>query len=354
LFFYGISSFCYRIYITLRISLFVATRFFFIGVLIALWALVGFLALPLTRLVRRVMSDADLYRLRGRILTRTLITAGGFLLFAALVPFPSFTTGEGILWPGDHAQIRSGAEGYIREIAAVPGSVVKPGQILIRCENSELVFRERLLMAERRECEARYRNAFATNRNEERILREEIARIDKALAKAREELAALDIYSSAAGILLLPQGGDLPGRFVKRGDPLGFVVDSAKVNVRAVVSQDDVDRVRNNFRAVKLRLAEAPAVEISSELLREVPAASSNLPSFALSLEGGGSIALDPKGDKNPKSFENYFHFELRIPEQAAQRIGERVYVRFEHDPESLLHRGYRMVRNLFLRTFDI
>jgi putative peptide zinc metalloprotease protein len=231
---------------------------------------------------------------------------------------------------------------------------VKPGQLLLRCENSELVFQERLLQAQRRECEARYRNAFVKDRNEERILREEMARIDEAIKKAREELAALEVRSPAAGILMLPQAKDMPGRFVKRGEALGYVVDYGKVTVRVVVPQADVDRVRNNVRAVKLRLAEAPSVDLASGIIREVPAASSHLPSLALSLQGGGAIALDPTASDNAKSYENYFQFDLRLPAGTAVRIGERVYVRFEHDPETLARRGYRTVRHLFLRTFDL
>ncbi|MCK9362415.1 MAG: efflux RND transporter periplasmic adaptor subunit [Syntrophales bacterium] len=354
LFVYGVSSFCYRLYITLRIALFVAGRFFLIGILIALWAIAGLLLGPLARAGRLIMANRALYKLRGRILAIFLITVGGLLLFATAISFPSFTTAEGILWPGDQSQLRSGAEGFIREIVAVPGNQVKPGQILIRCENSDLVFQVRLLEAERMELEARYRSAFVRDRNEERILKEEIAHIQEKIAEAREELAALDVRSPAAGILFLPQAGDMPGRFVKRGDALGYVIDYSKINVRVVIPQADVDRVRSNVRSVKLRLAEAPSVEIASELIREVPAASSNLPSFALSLQGGGAIALDPEAGNVPKSFENYFHFDLRMPVRTALRIGERVYVRFEHDPESLMRRGYRAIRHLFLRTFDI
>jgi len=354
LFLYGVSSFFYRVYITLRIAIFVAGRFFFIGVLIALWALVGLMAVPLVRVIRQVLSQPSLYRLRGRIATLAVIAAAGLLLALTAVPLPSFTTAEGVLWPGDQAQVRTGAESLIREIVARPGTRVKPGQLLIRCENSDLVFQMRFLQAQRRECEARYRNAFATDRNKERILREEMARIDEAIAKAKQELAALDVRSPAAGVLMLPQAGDLPGRFVKRGEALGYVVDYGKVNVRVVVPQTDVDRVRNNVRSVRLRLAEAPSLDRASEIIREVPAASSHLPSMALSLQGGGAIALDPTAQESAKSFENYFQFELRLPEGTAMRIGERVYARFEHDPETLARKGYRTIRHLFLRTFDL
>jgi len=353
LFLYGVASFFYRIYITLQIAFFVAARFFFVGILIALWAVGGLLILPLARVTRLILSRRELYRLRGRILALGLVAAGGLGFLVAAISLPSFTTAEGVLWPGDQAQIRTGAKGFVREILAAPGSRVRQGQPLIRCENNDLLSQVRVLEAERRESVARHRVAFVKDRNEERIFREEIARIDVALAKAREELAALTVRSPGGGVFLLPQAENLPGRFLKRGEALGFVVDYARVHVRVVIPQADVDRVRSNVRSVRIRLAEALSAEIPSAVLREVPAASSDLPSPALSLQGGGSIALDPRGGK-AQSFENFFHFDLRAPAAAGERIGERVYVRFEHDPESLARRWYRTVRHLFLRTFDV
>ena len=66
---YGLASFAYRIYITFKIALFVAGKFFFVGVVIAFWAIVGLLVVPLVRMVRTVVNNRELYRRRGRILT---------------------------------------------------------------------------------------------------------------------------------------------------------------------------------------------------------------------------------------------------------------------------------------------
>ena len=162
------------------------------------------------------------------------------------------------------------------------------------------------------------------------------------------------IRSPADGIFILPGPEDLPDRFVRRGAPLGYVIDFSKVTVRAVVPQHDVDRVRTETRMVVARLAETISQEFPAIIKREVPAASSNLPSLALSLEGGGTLALDPREKEELKAFEKLFQFEILVSGYTLKTIGERVFVRFEHDPEPLAFRWYRGVRRILLSKFNV
>jgi putative peptide zinc metalloprotease protein len=351
--FYGVASFFYRIYITLKIALFIAGRFFFVGVVIALWAIVGLLVVPLVRTVRTVVNNRDLYRRRWRILAFGLLAAAVVGIAVTAVPLPSYTVAEGVIWPADQARIHALVDGEIREVLAKPGARVKKGDPLIRCENPELVSRVHALESELRGYAARQRAALVRDRTTERMVREEIARISKELGEARGQVASLTIRSPIDGEVVLPRSEDLPGRFLRRGEPVGYVVDYSGVVVRVVVPQEEADRVRTDVRAVMARPAGDLSRIIPSELVREVPAASSDLPSFALSLKGGGAFALDPRDMERPRSFEHLFHFELRLGDTSGTRIGERVYVRFEHAPESLAERWYRIIRSIFLKRFE-
>lgn len=350
---YGLASFAYRIYITFKIALFVAGKFFFVGVVIAFWAIVGLLVVPLVRMVRTVVNNRELYRRRGRILTVGLLTAAIAGFAVAGVSLPSFTVAEGVIWPADQARIHARVDGEIREVLAKPGVPVKRGDPLLRCENPELVSRMQGLEAERRGYAARQRAALTRDRTAERMVQEEIARVEKELAEAREQVASLVIRSPIGGEVLLPRSEDMPGRFLRRGEAVGYVVDYSGVAVRVVIPQDEADRVRTDVRAVQARPAGDLSRIIPSELVREIPAASSDLPSFALSLKGGGVFALDPRDMERPRSFEHLFHFEVRLRDTSGTRIGERIYVRFEHTPESLAQRWYREIRGIFLKRLE-
>ena len=131
-------------------------------------------------------------------------------------------------------------------------------------------------------------------------------------------------------------------------------MDFSKVTARIVVPQRSIDRVRRKTRMVVARLAESVSQKFPAVVKREVPAASSDLPSLALSLEGGGTLALDPREKGEPKTFEKLFHFEILISGLTPKTIGERVFVRFEHDPEPLAYRLYRSIRRTLLGKFGV
>ena len=95
-----------------------------------------------------------------------------------------------------------------------------------------------------------------------------------------------------------------------------------------------------------------PRVGVAVE--REVPAASSQLPSAALSTQGGGDIALDPTTESG-QALESFFQFELSLDQLVGvDSLGERAYVRFDHGSEPLAGRIYRSLRQLFLRQFHV
>ena len=66
----------------------------------------------------------------------------------------------------------------------------------------------------------------------------------------------MTIRSPADGTFVVPQIQDLPGQFIKQGTQVGYVLDLAALTVRVVVSQDDIDLVRQRLHGVEVRLAE--------------------------------------------------------------------------------------------------
>lgn len=351
---YGIASFAYRVFIMVRIAMFVAGKFFVIGVALAIWGFFSMLIMPLYKVLRYAFTDSAVQRKRGRILSVIGILAGVLVLTVFIVPVPSFTVTEGVLWPPENSQVYANTDGFVTRVIASSGDRVTRGTPLLVCENSELDAEVKVLEAHLREFEARQRLSVTKDRTEAEILIDEIGRIKAEMARKIGEKEGLLIRSSSDGIFLLPDPESLPGRFVRRGMELGYVVDFSKVTARVVVSQSSIDRVRNETRRVVARLAESIGREFPAVVKRIVPLASSDLPSLALSLEGGGTLALDPRESAAPKAFEKLFHFEIVISGADLKTIGERVFVRFEHKPEPLAYRLYRNVRRILLSRFSV
>jgi putative peptide zinc metalloprotease protein len=330
--FYALASFVYRIFITIRIALFVAGKFFIIGVVIAAWGIFSMTILPLTKVVHSIITDVRIRRKRVRIILSCIALS----------------------WVPEESRIHAGTEGFILEVVASPGKKVHSGDLLVKCDNADLTARVKILEASLGELDARYRLSLLSDRTETEILRDEIKRVEAELSQTHERLEGLMVRSASDGIFIMPDSQDMPGRFVSRGAPLGYVADFSHAVIRAVVNQDVVDRIRNRTIKVEARLAEDIEETIPAVIVREIPAASSELPSLALSLEGGGTIALDPREKEEAKAFEKFFQFEIALYGTAAGSVGERVFIRFEHGPEPLAYRWYRSIRGLLLKRFDV
>ena len=350
---YGVASFIYRIFIMTAITLFIAGKYFVAGILIALWTLISFIVLPLNKLVRHLLSDSLMQRYRVRSLLAGGVTTVLVLAVVTGVRIPSFTVAEGVVYVPIESQVNAGADGFVARFLATPDSLVRRGEPLILCEARKLDKEVNVLKGNLGEVEARYQVSRVTDRAAAEILRDEIAKSRAELNRARERVSGLLIRSPADGVFLLPLAEDLPGRYVKKGAPLGYVVDFSRAVVRIVVDQDDVELIRNRTRRIEARLAGNLAAVIPAKVVREVPAASNELPSMALSVGGGGSIALDPNESRKQQSFKKNFLFDVELTGITLTRVGERAFVRFDHIPETLAMKWYRNIRRVLIKRFD-
>ncbi|MCU0869853.1 MAG: hypothetical protein MUF30_09675 [Burkholderiales bacterium] len=353
--FYAIASFVYRTSITFAIVLFIATQYFVIGVLLAIWAGFSSLVLPLAKGLWHLIAGKSLRRHR----TRALAVAGSVFTaiaaFAFLAPFPLWTRTEGVLWVPEQAVLRAGAEGFVVGLAQAPGAVVPKGAVLMRLEDPLLAPMEKLEMARLEELRLKLRALEVGDRVQAQIVREEMQYTERELERIRERLAGLTVRSPIDGRFVVSNPGDLPQRFVRKGEQMGFVAPPHERLVRVIVAQDDVDFVRSRTERIEVKLAGRVAHTLPATLLREVPAASGELPSVALSERGGGTVALDPRVSDRAVAMEPLFHFELRLPEGAeGTHIGARAYVRFDHGSEPLATQAFRAARRLFLRRFSL
>ena len=352
---YGIAAFLYRMFILFVIITFIAGKFFFIGVLLAIWALATQVFTPIGKNIGFLLNSPKLRRQRGRALaTSTLVVlAVGGLLFAA--PAPSWTRAEGVVWLPDESQLRAGTDGFVSRVLVPADSTVTRGQPLIEAEDPFLRARVRLLEAQLKELRAQYDAAISEDRVQAAIVREEMAAVNGDLARTRERLASLIFRSPADGRFVVPNAGDLPGRFVRKGQLVAYVVAPSDLTARVVVDQDAISLVRERTRAVEVMLAEWGADPVPAEVVRRVPGASTRLPTAALGSSGGGKFAVDPRDSQGVTTLSKVFQLELALPpEVRSPYLGARVYVRFDHGYEPVGFQIYRALRQLLLRRFDV
>ncbi|MGH8765477.1 MAG: hypothetical protein ACRET8_07145, partial [Burkholderiales bacterium] len=355
MFVYGLGSFVYRIFITFVITLFIAGKFFVIGVVLALWAVATQVLMPVAKGISFLVASPGLRRERGRALGAGIGLALAAVLLLFALPVPSWTRAEGVIWTPEESQLRAGADCFIERVLTPAGSEVRRGQPVIQAEEPFLETRVAILAAQLEELEAKYDAMLPTDRVQAAMVREQIVAARASLRRGRERQAELILRSPSDGRFVVPNAEDLPGRYVKKGQLVGYVVEPRELTARVALLQDDIAMVRQSTRSVEVMLAGWGSEPVPARIRREVPGASLQLPTAALGSAGGGPIAVDPRDKQGVTTLRQVFQLELSLPaDMRSEYLGERVFVRFNHGFEPAGFQLYRAFRRLLLRQFNV
>ena len=353
--FYGPAAFVYRTVVMIAISLFIAGEFFFVGALLAIWGATTMFVLPIAKGLKYVLWNVEIQRQRLRAL---LVTFGGlalFMLLVLIVPMPLRSHAEGIVWVPQDAEVRAGGDGFVQRLMVAPNTIVAAGDLLLVMRDPELEA-DAVQRGERiRRLEVQYASQMFDQRLQAAVVAQDLARERVGLARTEERLGELLLSAKTAGRLRLARAEDLPERYVKNGELLGYILSVPPRVVRAVVSQDDIALVRDHLAGVEVKIADRLDESYSARVLREVPGGQDQLPARALSLEGGGTHGTDPRDPQGLRSLERLFQLDLELPDSVGElQLGTRVHVRFRHQSEPLASQWGRRLRQLFLSRFNV
>lgn len=350
---YSCSAYIYRLFVMVAISLFVASQYFVVGVLLAFWSVWTSLFSPIIKMVSKPMTDPQMRAKRTRIFTVSSLFLACVAAGLFLVPLPYKTYSQGVLYVPQEAFVRVSVSGFVDQLLVEDGGQVSSNQSVITMRAPDLLSQVKVLSAQVHEARTRYK-ASVGDRSGSDILLQELRFIEKELQRANERLSGLTLKATGSGELVIPNRDGIVDRYYRRGEVLGYVVDYKNLPLTVMISEDDIDRVRNQTRGVSFRFASQPDIEYTGSILRQVPASTQQLPSAILTIEGGGSIALDPNRENELQSYQSYFRIELDSSNALKKRFDERVHVLFVHDPEPIIWRWVRNVRRVFLRQFDV
>jgi len=352
---YGLASFIYRMLISFTIILFVAGKFFFMGVIFALWAGFSMIILPIYKQLKFLLTSPVIQRQRLRAITTSFGLVTTLLSVLFLFPVSLSSYAEGVVWLPEQAKVRAQTEGFVLKVHAKPFSKVEKGDVLLELEDQMLISRQQILNYRIDELKAQYKAAWMEDQVHAQILKEQIDVAKVELSQIVDLIDELVLRSPSDGQFVAPHAEDLMGSFLNKGDLAAYIVNYPMTTIRTVVTQDDIGLVRDLTQSVQVRLAGNTKIFYDAKIIREVPAASDMLPSPALGYMGGGLIPVDPTSAEGDKAYEPVFQFELEFPAEANARfLGERVYVRFDFGSEPLAWQWFRLARKLFLRQFSV
>lgn len=332
---YGIASACYRLVVSLAIALYVAGRFFFLGILLAIWFLLYQVIRPY---LKALLAAVPLARNQGKALRlasvfTTITVLVPLLLW--LVPVQQSTTAYGIVMPPETSLIRAQSSGFIDTFPASNGVDIRSGEAVVNLRNEEFGFLERQQAARLTELEAEFRLALVNKTADLERLKKEVQYAEKQLGQTRIDIRDLAITSPANGRFLLISKQNHPGRWIERGTVLGVVASADEWTARVMVPQASIDLLHLPPRKILAMTFSAPGQPRRAVLDGQIPRGTMILPQKSLGTANGGPIPVDISDASGLKLLEPMFQVNVLLPE-ASYHAGQTVLVWFLHDKEPI------------------
>ncbi len=371
---YGATSAVYRLYISIRILLFLNSRLpealFIIVPILALSGIVGWLLVPVGRFLYYLATSEELVRNRPRAVGTTAAVALILIVALGVLRLPDHRRVEGIVEPEGLALIHAGTDGFVTDYLPSQTKVVSPASssqpeggtpstqpALVQAMNPALEAERRSLAAERRVLEVRRQQAVLKEVAAAQILDEQLAALDEKIARVQQQLSFLHLTAPSSGMWVSPEIEFTKGKFVRRGESLGVVANLDDLLVRATAGQNVAALlIEQAATEVEIRANGRPDPTVTGTIERIFPAGQEQLPSQALGYAVGGWMAVDVRDPSGTKTAEKFFEIRIRphLEEPDQWRAGQRVVVRVTLRPKPLAAQVYHYGRQLFQRRFHI
>jgi putative peptide zinc metalloprotease protein len=352
---YSLLSLTYRLGILWFIISVVTDKFFYMGLVLASWVVTLQILQPIYKAFNYLLVSPALRKKRHRALAASSLVTLALVALLGFMPIPSYTLSQGVVWQPDEVRLRAEHDGFVKTLMVENNQAVNLGTPLLELHDPFLQSEARIAQARMQELEARYRASRASNQLQASIVHEELRVAESELEFIREKAAAMSVDAFKSGELVLLDADDLPGRFLRKGDLLGYIIDDEQPTIRMAVSQDHIGQLRQMVTNIKVRFASVPAREFDARILRQAPEATNRLPSAALATTGGGPFIVTADSDNQMETQEKVFLVDLEPDFQGHDiPLGTRAYVRVNHGSEALASQWYRRLRQVFLRQFNV
>lgn len=356
---YGVASTIYRVFICTAILMFVAEKFFLVGVILALVAVITWVGVPLVNFLRYLFTNRELARTRARALLTTAVFLLAIFFAIGVIKFPDHLRAEGIVEPMHIAIVYAGESGFVENVLPSGTEVSLGNQILVESTNRDLATDEIIFMADRKQLEIERRIARREEQASVQIYTQKIEFKNDQIKKIRKQLANLKIRAPFDGVWLSPNTDSMKGRYLQRGDPVGMLADFQQLRIRASAGQRIVGPIQVEGQLeVEIRVKGRPDLELTGHIEEIFQAGTTQLFSPAQGFQAGGAVQTATDDPKGMKSAENFFEIRI-IPDQAAAKKvrllnGQRVVIRFKLKSKPLMVQWWHSLLQMVQQRFHI
>jgi putative peptide zinc metalloprotease protein len=358
---YAIASTVYRIFISIRILLFMNRRLpeelFILVPLLAFSAFIAWILVPLGRFIGFLVTGAELARNRLRAIGSTVGALVFIITLVGFVPMPDYCRVEGIVEPVRFAIVHAESDGFVKGFLPSESKASPDGPSLVTAVNPELDAEKKGLIAERHGLEVKWQIAEMQETAAAQIIDEQIDALDEKIARIESELAALNLGAPFEGTWISPDIEHFKDVYLHRGERIGFVGSLNDVIVRSTAGQNVAAMlIEQADRQVEIRVKGRPESELAGEIEKIFPAGLDLLPSKALGYPVGGAMPIRTGDPNHIRAAEKFFEIRIKPALSGSDRLltGQRVVARIRVSPKPLICQWWQSARQLFQRRFHI
>lgn len=358
---YGIASTGYRIFICIRILLFMNNRLpeqlFIIVPFLATAAIIAWVFVPFGKFLHYLFAGAELTRNRFRAVASTLGTFCLVIVIIGLIRLPDHWRVEGVVEPVKLAIVHTETDGFVVDFLPSDTEVSPDGPPLIKAANPKLEAEKKILVAERRGLQVKRRIAELHEIAAAQILDEQIEALDEKIARLEHQISKLNLDTPISGQWVAPDIEHSKGMHLRWGEKVGYVASLNEVLIRATAGQNVAAMlIEQADKKVEMRVKGRPEAFLTGEIEQIFPAGQELLPSVALGYAGGGAMPTQTEDQLGTRAAEKFFEIRIKPNSDSSVRLltGQRVVVRIRMSSKPLVIQWWQSARQLFQRRFRI
>ena len=358
---YGIASTAYRVFICIRILLFLNDRLpeelFILVPFFAFSAIIAWVLVPIGKFIRYLATSGELTKTRGRAVASTLGTLALMTICLGVLPVPDHCRAEGVVEPVDLAIVHAESDGFVTEFLPSDQVVGPGGSALIKAVNPALEAEKTIFLAELRGLQIKQRVAQMQEIAAAQILAEQIQALQEKIARVDFQLSSLHLQPVISGTWVCPDIEKTQGLYLHRGEQIGLIAGLDNARIRATAGQRlAAILVEQAYQQLEIRVKGRPDVMLTGDIEAIFPAGHEVLPSEALGYAVGGSMPTVMQDPSGVRTAEKFFEIRIRPTLDSPVRLlsGQRVVARFQLPSKPLAAQWWRSVRQLFQRRFRI
>ncbi len=340
---YGFGAALFQLALAITLSALIASQLFIVGMAAGAAYLIHSLGGFAWRTARYLVLSPETRPVRGRAIGAAAALGLGIPAALAMLPWRQSLHVAAVVRAADSQVVRAASAGTLIAVHAEPGERVDGGALLVSLGDEELddvcaAAAARVELAEIRRFALLAESPAHAAEESERL-----AAAQHALREALADRAALRVASPSAGRVLSAVGLRDVGRWLAEGAELARIGGEGW-EVTFVLTEADF-RAANPAAgaAMEFRATDDPGRTLRGAVTRIRPAGSRAIREPALTIPGGGEIAVDAI---SAEAAAHYFEVTavLDAPEPARLRDGSTGRVRLAVAGESLGMAAYRRV----------